>query len=100
LRLPFAVKSLFEEWLEQHFPDRKEKVLNRIRSIRGGKLNDPNFKTRMRGEGIFAQQMAELFQIACKKAGINRRWPEFTTKYFRRPGNRQLSLFESESFRI
>ena len=95
LRLPFAVKSLFEEWLEQHFPDRKEKVLNRIRSIRGGKLNDPNFRTRMHGEGIFAQQMAELFQIACKKAGISKRWPTFTTKYFRRPGNRQLSLFET-----
>jgi hypothetical protein len=54
----------------------------------------------MRGEGIFAQQMAELFKIACKKAGISKRWPEFTTKYFRRPGNRQLSLFETESFRI
>jgi DNA repair photolyase len=100
LRLPFAVKALFEEWLEQHFPDRKEKVLNRIRSIRGGKLNDPNFKTRMRGDGIFAQQMAELFQIACKKAGINKRWPEFTTKYFRRPDSHQLSLFETESFGI
>jgi DNA repair photolyase len=94
------VKALFEEWLEQHFPDRKEKVLNRIRSIRGGKLNDPNFKTRMHGDGIFAQQMAELFQIACKKAGINKRWPEFTTKYFRRPDSHQLSLFETESFGI
>ncbi|HEX9271331.1 MAG TPA: PA0069 family radical SAM protein, partial [Candidatus Binatia bacterium] len=97
LRLPFAVKSLFEQWLEQHFPERKEKVLNRIRSMRGGKLNDPNFKSRMRGEGIFAQQMAELFQLACKKAGINKRWPELTTNNFRRPGTSQLSLFESES---
>ena len=96
LRLPFAVKSLFEQWLEQHFPERKEKVLNRIRAIRDGKLNDPNFKTRMRGEGIFAQQMAELFQLACKKAGINRRWPELTTKHFRRPGTFQLSLFEAD----
>jgi DNA repair photolyase len=93
LRLPFAVKSLFEQWLEQHFPDRKDKILNRIRAIRGGKLNDPNFKTRMRGEGIFAQQMTELFQLACKKAGIDKRWPELTTKYFQRAGS-QLSLFE------
>jgi len=97
LRLPFEVKSLFEEWLEQHFPERKEKVLNRIRAIRGGKLNDPNFKTRMRGEGIFARQMTELFQLACKKAGINKRWPELTTKNFRRRGTSQLSLFETES---
>jgi DNA repair photolyase len=97
LRLPFAVKSLFEQWLEQHFPERKKKILDRIRSMRGGKLNDPNFKSRMRGEGIFAQQMADLFQMACKKAGINKRWPELTTRGFRRPGTSQLSLFESES---
>jgi DNA repair photolyase len=100
LRLPFAVKSLFEQWLEQHFPDRKEKVLNRIRAIRGGKLNDPDFQSRMRGEGIFAEQMAELFQLACKKAGINKRWPELTTKHFRRPGAAsQLNLFEAGSVR-
>ncbi|MDH3443544.1 MAG: PA0069 family radical SAM protein [Deltaproteobacteria bacterium] len=94
LRLPFAVKALFEQWLEQHYPDRKEKVLNRIRAIRGGKLNDPKFKTRMRGEGIFAEQMKELFQIATKKAGINNRWPELTTKYFRRSTFSQLNLFD------
>ena len=94
LRLPYAVKSLFEQWLEQHYPDKKEKVLNRIRAIRGGKLNDPNFKTRMHGEGVFAEQMAELFQLACKKVGINKRWPELTTKHFRRPGTSQLALFE------
>ncbi len=94
LRLPFAVKSLFEDWLEQHFPQRKEKVLNRIRAIRGGKLNDPNFNSRMRGEGIFAEHMEELFQIACKKAGIGKRWPELTTKHFRRSGNFQLDLFD------
>ena len=95
LRLPFAVKSLFEQWLDQHFPDRKEKILNRIRSIRSGKLNDPNFKSRMRGEGIFAQQMAELFELARKKAGIDKRWPELTTKYFLRPLPSQLDLFVS-----
>jgi DNA repair photolyase len=97
LRLPFAVKSLFEQWLEQHFPQRKEKVLNRIRAIRGGKLNDPNFISRMRGEGIFAQQMAELFQLACKKAGIKNRRPELSTQHFRRGGAHQLSLFEAQS---
>ena len=98
LRLPFAVKSLFEQWLEQHFPDRKDKILNRIRAIRGGKLNDPTFKTRMRGEGIFAEQMTELFQLACKKAGITKRWPDFTTKHFRRPAvSPQLNLFDAAS---
>lgn len=94
LRLPFAVKALFEDWLEQHYPEKKEKVLNRIRAIRGGKLNDPNFKSRMKGEGIFAEQMAELFRVACKKAGIQKRWPELTTEHFRRPSTTpQLDLF-------
>ena len=95
LRLPFAVKSLFEQWLEQHYPDRKEKVLNRIRAIRSGKLNDPNFSSRMRGQGIFAEQMEELFQIAKRKAGISRRWPDFSTEHFRRPSTSpQLGLFD------
>jgi len=93
LRLPFAVKELFEQWLAQHFPDKKEKILHRVREIRGGKLNDPNFNSRMRGEGIYAQQMAELFQLARKKSGISERWPKLTTEYFRRPEKDQLSLF-------
>ena len=93
LRLPFAVKELFEQWLGQHYPDKKDKILHRVREIRGGKLNDPNFKSRMRGEGIYAQQMAELFQLARKKSGITARWPKLTTEHFRRPERNQLSLF-------
>ena len=93
LRLPFAVKDLFEQWLEQHYPDKKTKILNRVREIRGGRLNDPNFKSRMRGEGIFAEQMAELFQLARKKSGIRERWPKLTTEHFRRAEKNQLSLF-------
>jgi DNA repair photolyase len=93
LRLPFAVKSLFEDWLQTHYPERKEKVLNRIRAIRGGKLNDPTFTTRMRGEGIFAEQMDELFALACKKAGIPQRRAELSTEHFRRRTD-QLGLFE------
>jgi len=93
LRLPFAVKSLFEQWLEQHYPEKKAKILNRLRAIREGKLNDPNFKSRMRGEGIFAEQMAGLFQLARKKSGIQERWPELTTKHFWRASRSQLDLF-------
>jgi DNA repair photolyase len=93
LRLPFAVKSLFEQWLERHYPDKKSKTLARVRDMRGGKLNDPNFKTRMRGEGIYAEQMAELFTLARKKSGIAERWPKLTTEHFRRPGIDQLKLF-------
>jgi DNA repair photolyase len=93
LRLPFAVKELFEQWLEQYYPEKKQKILHRVREIRGGKLNDPNFQSRMRGEGIYAEQMAELFQLARKKSGIMARWPKLTTEHFRRPGRDQLSLF-------
>jgi DNA repair photolyase len=93
LRLPFAVKALFEQWLDQHYPDKKNKILNRVREIRGGKLNDPNFKTRMRGEGIYAEQMGKLFELARKKSGITERWPKLTTEHFRRAGKDQLSFF-------
>ena len=97
LRLPHAVKSIFESWLEQHYPGKKEKVLNRIRAIRGGKLNDPNFNSRMRGEGIFAEQMAELFRVACKKAGISEQRPRLSTEHFRRPSGSQLNLFHAQT---
>lgn len=93
LRLPFAVKDLFEQWLERHYPEKKKKILNRVREIRGGKLNDANFTTRMRGKGIYAEQMAELFTLARKKSGIFDRWPKLTTEHFRRPARDQLSLF-------
>jgi DNA repair photolyase len=94
LRLPHGVAALFEQWLSQHFPDRKDKVLHRIRAIRGGKLNDPRFSSRMRGEGIFAEQIATLFALACRKAGIDGRGPTLSTAAFRIPSDAQLSLFE------
>jgi DNA repair photolyase len=94
LRLPHGVGPLFEQWLEQHFPDRKDKVLHRIRAIRGGKLNDPRFHSRMRGEGLFADQIRSLFALACRKAGIDGRGPALSTAAFRVPSASQLSLFE------
>ena len=94
LRLPHALVGLFETWLEHHFPDRKEKVLNRIRAVRGGKLNDPRFGSRMRGEGVFADEIASLFRLALRKAGIDGLSIELSTSHFRRPGYRQLTLFD------
>ncbi len=94
LRLPYAVSPLFEEWLGLHFPDRKEKVLNRIRAMRGGKLNDPNFGSRMRGTGIFAEHMHQIFTVACRKAGFDQRETEpISTAAFRVPPGPQLTLF-------
>jgi len=93
LRLPFAVAPLFEQWLATHFPDRQEKVLNRIRSLRGGKLNDPEFSRRMKGDGIFAEQIDQMFNVACRRAGIADSHLRLSVAAFRRPGGRQLGLF-------
>ena len=87
LRLPFGLGPLFEEWLARHFPDRKEKVLNRVRALRGGRINDPNFGTRMRGEGIFADQIEALFEAACRKSGVAGRHPELSASAFRVPAS-------------
>jgi DNA repair photolyase len=93
MRLPGAVAGLFEAWLAEHFPDRKEKVLGRIRDLRGGRLNDPRFGSRMRGEGVFAEQLRALFTTARRRAGIGAGGPDLSTDSFRRPGGEQLALF-------
>ena len=92
LRLALSIAGLFEQWLADHFPDRKDKVLNRIRAMRGGKLNDPNFGSRMRGEGVWADQLKTMFELGKRAAGITGVFPGLTTELFRRPGG-QLSLF-------
>lgn len=94
VRLPYAVKEMFETWLEQHFPDRKKKVLNRIRDMRDGKLNDPNFGSRMRGKGVFADQIKSMFTLACRRAGIEGRHPELSINSFRKTSRPQLNLFD------
>jgi len=95
VRLPGAVAPLFESWLEEHFPDRKQKVLARIRDLRGGRLNDPRFGSRMRGEGIFAEQIAALFHTAAHRHGLDGGFPPLSTAAFRRPTlpGAQLPLF-------
>jgi DNA repair photolyase len=93
LRLPGAVAPLFEEWIGRHFPDRKEKVLGRIRAMRGGRLNDTRFGVRMRGEGTHAEQIRRLFDVACRRTGLDREFPQLSTAAFRRPAGRQLELF-------
>jgi DNA repair photolyase len=83
IRLPWAVAPLFEHWLGEHFPDRKEKVLGRIRDMRGDRLNNSQWHTRMTGEGVFADQIASLFRVACRHAGIGER-PALSTMLFRK----------------
>jgi DNA repair photolyase len=94
VRLPYAVAPLFEDWLARHFPERKDKVLNRVRSMRGGELNDASFGSRMRGEGLFAQHIAQLFSISCRRAGMGEgRFPKLSTAAFRGGGGAQPDLF-------
>jgi DNA repair photolyase len=93
LRLPYGVAPLFEEWLTLHRPLQKEKILNRIRDIRGGRLNDPNFVTRMQGSGAYAEHLSELFELSCRKAKLNSRRPVLSAISFQRPGPTQLGLF-------
>jgi DNA repair photolyase len=92
LRLPLTVAPVFEKWVDQTFPEKKDKIFGRIRAIRGGKLNDPRFGSRMRGEGIFAEQISRMFHVARKKVGLAENSPVLSTAAFRRPGGRQLGL--------
>lgn len=94
IRLPLGVAPLFEHWLERHFPERKEKVLNRIRSMKGGKLNDPRFVSRMRGTGAYAEELRTMFRINCKKFGLNKRILKLSSHAFRRiPESGQIDIF-------
>jgi len=94
VRLPYGVKDLFVVWLETHYPDCKSKVLNKIRAIRNGKLNDARWRYRMKGEGLYAETIHALFSLACQKAGLAKKGPELSITAFRRPGvTTQLNLF-------
>lgn len=94
LRLPHSVKEIFSEWLEGNFPDRKGKVLNRIREMRGGRLNDPRFGSRMRGEGPYAEQLREMFRVTTRRLGLDGEDPPPSASSFRRPEETtQMELF-------
>jgi len=92
LKLPHGVKHLFASWLDRHYPERKAKVLNRVRAMRGGRLNDSRFHERQRGSGVFAEQTHALFALACRRAGVDGSLPPLSTADFRRPGGEQLEL--------
>ncbi len=94
LRLPHELKELFEAWLEAHAPLRARHVLALIRQCRGGRLNDPRFGSRMRGEGAYAELIARRFALAKRRFGLDRPRPPLRTDLFEPPvaGRRQLRL--------
>ena len=72
LRLPYEIKDLFREWLEEHYPQRAAHVMSLIRDMRGGRDYDPRFGFRMRGTGPYAELLRERFRLACQRLGLNR----------------------------
>ncbi len=95
LRLPWEVAPLFMQWLEAHFPDRKERVMNRMREMRGGKNYDSQFGKRMTGEGTWAALIRQRFEKAAAKFGLDREVPPLRNDLFKAPRveTPQLDLF-------
>jgi DNA repair photolyase len=95
LRLPLEVSGLFEDWLEQHFPQRKQRVMARIRDLRNGATNDSRFGVRMTGEGIYSRLISQRFAQKCRSLGLPTDSPRaLRTDLFIRPGDAsQLTLF-------
>jgi DNA repair photolyase len=85
LRLSKPIDELFERWLGDRFPERRERVLHRIRETRGGHLSDSTYGRRMRGEGVYAEQIAALFAAAARRNGLDQELPQLNTAAFRRP---------------
>src|SRR5690606_9920592 len=81
LRLPHAVKALVDDWLAQHHPDRRRKVMARLAELGGGRLYDPRFGVRQRGRGAFAAQIAQLFEVGRRRAGLADRAPTLSTAH-------------------
>ena len=93
LRLPHGVKALFADWLATHAPDRRDRVLNRVRETRGGQLYEARFGERMRGEGVYADQIRQLFETARRRVGLDGAAPPLSAAAFRRPpAGDQLAL--------
>ena len=103
IRLPWEINPLFQEWLKTHFPERADRVMNRIRDMRGGKDYDSDFATRMRGEGLWADMIRQRFVKGLKRYGLNKsnRFGELDCSLFRRPlsvpgkenGGGQMDIF-------
>ena len=89
LRLPHGLGPLFSNWLDQHYPLKKEKIMSRVHGMRGGKMNDSRFRMRMRGEGPFADAVAQMFGVTLKKLGYPGK-PALSTAAFRRPDEAPL----------
>ena len=98
LRLPWEVNPLFQQWLDQHYPQRAARVMTRVREMRGGKDYDASFGKRMSGEGVWAQLLAQRFSKAVARLGLNRERVELDVTQFQPPrldrDDGQIGLFD------
>jgi DNA repair photolyase len=94
VRLPGSVADVFQQWLARHLsPEAGEKIIRRIRDLRGGKLNELRPGIRMKGEGELAAQIGRIFKITARKLGLNKIRPDITGENFRRQEAGQMELF-------
>ena len=94
MRLPYEVKDLFKDWLMHHYPLKAEHVMSRVRQMRDGRENDPNFGSRLRGSGEFAELLAMRFEKACRRLGLNEHNRKLDVSQFKRPRvDGQMDLF-------
>ncbi|HEY4996126.1 MAG TPA: PA0069 family radical SAM protein [Aestuariivirga sp.] len=95
LRLPHEVKDIFKDWLEKEYPDRAAKVMSLVKSVRGGAENDPNFGTRMSGQGPYAWTIGRRFQLTAQRLGLNVNRTKLRTDLFQKPVQKgeQMALF-------
>ncbi len=95
MRLPWELKDLFKDWLQHNYPLKAEHVMSRVRQMRKGKENDPNFGSRHRGEGLLAELLQKRFEIACSRFGLNRerRKPLDVTRFKPPSPAGQMDLF-------
>jgi DNA repair photolyase len=87
VRLPLTVEPVFLDWMQRHRPDHVQKVRSRLQSIRGGRLSQSEFHVRMRGTGIFAEQISGLFRLNRLKNGLSEHLPALRTDLFRPPAD-------------
>ena len=98
LRLPYELKELFKDWLSTHYPLKAEHVMNRMREMRGGRENDPEFGSRFRGMGLLADLLAQRFNNACERLGFNFEDRSLETGLFKPPSRHgQMELFRDQS---
>jgi DNA repair photolyase len=91
VRLPLSVEPIFVNWVKENVPERAEKIIHQIQSLRGGKMYQSDFGSRMRGEGVLADHIKQFFELNCRRHGLNEKRTELSTHAFRRPGE-QMSL--------